>query len=86
MKSKYPQDFIQDIRDMIAEELSARNIAWYLGAPLWLVNYIKHPDPIRRKNSNWYDINRENRLIQMREYSKKRAEKKDARLRDLHLK
>lgn len=69
--NKYPQDFLEDIRDLLAEELSVPNVAWYLGAPIWLVRYVNNPEPILRANVNWRSRNREHSLAKMREYGKR---------------
>lgn len=50
---KYPEDFRQDIRDMLSEGLSIKNVADYLGAPKWLVDYLKNTKGHARSSLNW---------------------------------
>lgn len=69
--TKYPRDFIEDIQEMLGEGLSVINVAWYLGAPEWLVRYVKNPEPTLKASREWRSRNRERSLEQMRAYGKR---------------
>lgn len=73
MRSKYPQDFIEDIRDMLDEGLSVFNVAWYLGAPEWLVKYVQNSKPTLKASRAWKIKNKERSNASMRAYYKKRG-------------
>ncbi len=66
-----PEDVKNEVLEMREDGLYPTAISRYLGLPLQMVKYFCNPESQLNRTKRWYMVNREKRLKQMREYSKK---------------
>lgn len=80
---KYPTDFVEEVSEMLADGLTCKNVAWYLGVPSHVIKYLKDPARQKLQTNKWRGLNKERDTIYRKQYAKEYKQRTQERIEKL---